>query len=59
METVSWLYEQSELIAVIRLMFSWMPLQFQNICTAVVVVTFLFALMKIILLLKNLIFNWT
>ncbi len=59
METLSWLYEQSELIAVIRLMFSWMPVQFQDVCTAAVVVTFLFALMKIILLLKNLIFNWT
>ena len=59
METLSWLYEQSELIAVIRLMFSWMPVQLQDVCTAAVAVTFLFALMKIILLLKNLIFNWT
>lgn len=59
MDTVSWLYEQSELIAVIRLMFSWMPIQLQDICTAAVVVTFLFALMKVILFLKNIIFNWT
>lgn len=58
METISWLYEQSEMIAVIRLLFSWMPTQLQDICTAVVVVTFLFALMKVILFLKNIIFNW-
>lgn len=55
---MSWLSEQVELVHVIRLMFSWLPVQLQDFCTAIVCIVFLVALMRLVVNLKEIFFNW-
>lgn len=51
---LNWLSEQSELIYSIRIMFSWMPERFADLCTMAVVITFLVAIVRLIAGVKQL-----
>lgn len=56
---MAWLAEQSELIYSVYLFFEWMPEQFRDLCTGVVVVAFAVALSRVVLGMRAVFEIWT